>query len=104
MDRRQLPVSRFECNHGPALRMAALQGFGLVMQPRILLAGDVAAGRLVTVRGNAVPPPLPVHLVYPHSRRQLPKLRTFIDFVVSRFGTSLDGDGKLSRSSRVPVR
>ena len=83
-------ASRFECNHGPALRMAALAGFGLVMQPRVLLAGDVAAGRLVSVLEDALPPPMPVNLIYPPDRQQLPQLRTFIDFAVQRFGASLE--------------
>jgi DNA-binding transcriptional LysR family regulator len=91
VDRSELPVSRFECNHGPALRMAALQGFGLVMQPRILLQADLEAGRLVEVLAGFVPPPMPVHLIYPRDRQQPPKLRSFIDFVVQRFGHSLCG-------------
>jgi DNA-binding transcriptional LysR family regulator len=90
-DAAQVPLSRFICNHGPALRMAALQGFGLVMQPRVLLAPDVAAGRLVSVLDDAVPPAMPVHLVYPRVRQQLPKLHTFVDFALERFGKSLEG-------------
>lgn len=86
VERGALPVSRFECNHGPALRMAALQGFGLVLQPAVLLAGDVAAGRLVPVLADAVPAPVPMNLVFPRSRQPLPKLRTFIDFATERFG------------------
>jgi DNA-binding transcriptional LysR family regulator len=38
------PESRFRSNNGQALRMAALHGFGIVMQAEILLAGDIAAG------------------------------------------------------------
>ena len=82
--------SRFECNHGPALRMTALQGLGLVMLPRVLVAADVAAGRLTSVLQEALPPPLPTHLVYPRNRQALPKLRTFVDFAVQRFAGSLD--------------
>lgn len=36
--------SRFRSNNGQALRMAALHGFGIVMQAEILMAGDIAAG------------------------------------------------------------
>ncbi len=81
---------RFECNHGPALRMMALQGLGLVMLPRVLVAEDVAAGRLRGVLEEVLPPPLPTHLVYPRNRQALPKLRTFVDFAVQRFAQSLD--------------
>lgn len=91
-----VPMSRFVCNHGPALRMAALQGFGLVMQPRVLLAADVAAGRLVPVLEAALPPPMPLHLVFLQGRQQLPKMRSFIDFMVERFSVSLGLDLKLA--------
>jgi DNA-binding transcriptional LysR family regulator len=90
IDKGQVPVSRFESNNGPALRMAALAGFGLVMQPRILVAEDVAAGRLVAVLKNDVPEPMPVNLIYPRDRQQLPKLRTFIEFTLKRFGKTLE--------------
>jgi hypothetical protein len=59
------------------------------MQPHVLLAPDIEAGRLMPVLQYFVPAPLPVHLLYPRDRQQLPKLRTFIDFMVARFGKSL---------------
>ena len=81
-----LPVSRFRSNNGQALRMAALHGFGIIMQSGILLADDVAAGRLVPILENYLPQPRPVHLVYPRDRQPTPKLSTFVEFVVARFG------------------
>ena len=78
--------SRFRANNGQALRMAALQGFGLVMQAEVLLAQDIAAGRLVPVLCDYMPPARPVSLVYPRDRQATPKLTTFIDFIVGRFG------------------
>jgi len=84
------PKSRFVCNHGPALRTAALAGLGLVLQPLILLSDDIAAGRLIPVLMDAAPPSMPVHLVYPRDRQQLPKLRSFVEFVRHRFESSLE--------------
>lgn len=81
-----LPFTRFQSNNGQALRMAALRGFGIVMQPELLLADDVAAGRLVTLLSDYRPAPRPVHLVYPRDRQSVPKLTTVIDFIVQRFG------------------
>jgi DNA-binding transcriptional LysR family regulator len=78
--------SRFVCNHGDALRRAALDGLGLVMQPEVLLADDLAAGLLVPVLGDCLPPERPVHLVYASDRRQLPKLARFVDHVVKAIG------------------
>ncbi|AKJ32188.1 LysR substrate-binding domain-containing protein [Caldimonas brevitalea] len=68
----------FASNNGEALRRAALQGAGLLMQPEVLVADDLAAGRLVPVLDDFLPAPRPVHLVYLPDRQALPKLRSFI--------------------------
>lgn len=81
----ELPASRFRSNNGQALRMAALRGYGIVMQAELLLAEDVAAGRLVPLLEDYVPRPRPMHLVYPRDRQPTPKLTTFIDFMLERF-------------------
>ena len=66
--------------------VAALRGHGIVMQTEILLAEDVAAGRLVSLLNNYLPPPRPMHLVYPRDRQATPKLKTFVEFMLERFG------------------
>lgn len=78
--------SRFRSNNGQALRMAALHGFGIVMQAEILLADDIAAGRLVPLLHDYVPAPRLMHLLYPRDRQPTPKLTTFIDFLLERYG------------------
>ncbi|MDC8759017.1 LysR family transcriptional regulator [Janthinobacterium fluminis] len=83
---RTIWAGRFRSNNGQALRMAALHGFGIVMQAEILLAQDIAAGRLVPLLEQYVPTPRPMHLVYPRDRQATPKLTTFIDFMLERFG------------------
>ena len=80
------PVSRFQSNSSLALRMAALEGFGIAMQHRVMLAGDVAAGRLVEILPSYCPPPHPMHLVYPQDRQPMPKLKRFIEFALAEFG------------------
>ncbi|WP_420474658.1 LysR family transcriptional regulator [Noviherbaspirillum sp. ST9] len=82
----EVPASRFRSNNGQALRMAALRGHGIVMQTEILLAEDVDAGRLVSLLEDYVPAPRPMHLVYPRDRQATPKLTTFVDFMLERFG------------------
>lgn len=82
----QIPASRFRANNGQALRVAALHGFGIVMQAEVLLAQDIAAGRLVQILEPYAPVPRPMHLVYPRDRQATPKLTTFIDFMLERFG------------------
>nr|WP_211923392.1 LysR family transcriptional regulator [Pseudoduganella ginsengisoli] len=81
-----LPVSRLRSNQGPALRQAALAGLGLVMQAEVVLADDIAAGRLVPVLREYMPEPRPMHLMYPRDRQATPKLSSFVEFVVDRFG------------------
>ena len=87
--------SRFRSNNGHALRVAALHGFGIVMQAEIMLAPDIAAGRLVPVLHDYVPAARPMHLVYSRDRQPTPKLTTFIDFMLARFSPArlAGGDG-----------
>jgi DNA-binding transcriptional LysR family regulator len=86
------PQGRFQSNNGQALRTLALAGFGIVMQPEVLLAEDVTAGRLVGILQDFCPPPLPMHLVYPRDRQAVPKLTTYIEFMLTRFRASCDAD------------
>ncbi|UGA39044.1 LysR substrate-binding domain-containing protein [Chromobacterium haemolyticum] len=82
-------ASRFQSNHGQALRMVALAGGGVVLQAEALLGDDdVASGRLVEVLPGCLPPPKPkpMHLIYLPDRQPLPKLRVFIDFILERLG------------------
>ncbi|MFZ6653739.1 LysR family transcriptional regulator [Undibacterium sp. TJN19] len=85
-DASSIPVSRLRSNNGQALKCAAVAGFGIVMQSEILLASEVAAGRLVPLLDDYVPAPRPMHLLYPRDRQPTPKLLTFIDFMLQRFG------------------
>jgi DNA-binding transcriptional LysR family regulator len=82
----EVPASRFRSNNGQALRMAALHGHGIVMQAEILLGEDVASGRLVSLLESYLPAPRAIHLVYARDRQPTPKMTTFIDFVLERFG------------------
>jgi DNA-binding transcriptional LysR family regulator len=83
---RAMAPSRFRANNGQALRMAALNDYGIVMQAEVLLAQDIAAGRLVPILADYVPAPRPMNLVYPRDRLATPKLTTLIEFIVGRFG------------------
>ncbi|MEK8034685.1 LysR family transcriptional regulator [Ideonella sp. DXS29W] len=80
--------ARFVCNQGDGLRRAALAGLGLVMQPEVLLAEDLAAGHLVPVLHHCLPEPRAVNLVYASDRRPLPKLARFVEHVVRALGAT----------------
>lgn len=58
----------------------------IVLQPTILLEADVRAGRLVQLFPEYGLPERPMHIVYLPDRYRSPRLRSFIDFVVERFG------------------
>ena len=83
----QVPVSgRLQVNNGQALRVAALHGLGIVLQSAFLLQADVQAGRLVQLLPSYTLPSRPMSLVYLPDRYRSPKLRSFVDFLVERFG------------------
>jgi len=78
--------SRFTANQGNALRVAALHGAGIVLQPEAVLADDLAAGRLKPVLPRWSLLPSPLYLIYAHDARPTAKLRSVIDFLLARFG------------------
>ena len=73
-------------NVGQALRMAALQGMGIILQPAVLLADDLEAGRLQRLLPGYDVPALPVHLVTAPGRLRTQKLQSFVDYVVEKLG------------------
>ncbi len=82
----RVPVSgRLQVNQGQALRVAAVHGLGIVLQPAILLDADVQAGRLVQLFPNHELPSRPMSVVYLPDRYRSAKLRSFVEFLVERF-------------------
>ena len=66
-------------NLGEALRHAALVGRGLAIHPTYMVAGDIAAGRLVRVLPKTPPLGLDIYVIYP-ARSNLPqRVRAFVD-------------------------
>lgn len=77
---------KFSTNQGAALRMGALRGAGITLQPELLLAADIAEGRLEQVLPEWSYKPVPMPLVYAPNRRPTAMLRTVIGFLEDRFG------------------
>ncbi|WP_437623892.1 LysR family transcriptional regulator [Sorangium sp. So ce1151] len=77
---------RLTSTNGELLRVAALRGLGISVAPTFIVGEDLAAGRLVPLMPRYAPAELGVHAVYPQGRHVPAKVRSFIDFVVSRFG------------------
>ncbi len=83
-----VPVGgRLKIDNADALRRAVLAGMGIAMLPAILVDADLKANRLIEVLPDHAPPVRSINLLYLRDRQMSPKLRSFIDFVVERFGS-----------------
>jgi DNA-binding transcriptional LysR family regulator len=60
-------------------------GLGLGQIPRFVIEEDLAAGTLVEVMDEHVPPPAPVSLIYPPNKQLSPRVRIFIDWMAREF-------------------
>ncbi|MFL9997049.1 LysR family transcriptional regulator [Paraburkholderia sediminicola] len=73
-------------NHLEAQRVIVLQGAGIAMLGTEVIGDDLAAGRLVPLLVDDVPPrELPIHVVYASRRHLSAKVRSFVDFLAERF-------------------
>jgi DNA-binding transcriptional LysR family regulator len=82
-----VPVTgRLAAESGAMLRRAALNGIGLCVMPRMMIATDLAQGRLQTLLDDAFAGvELGVYAVYPAARRPAAKVRAFVDVLVEHF-------------------
>ncbi|GBQ26049.1 LysR family transcriptional regulator [Gluconacetobacter sacchari DSM 12717] len=78
-------IGRLRSNSGHALRLAALEGRGIIMQPEFLVRDDLAAGRLVAVLPEAKSRERPMQLVMAADAAPPPKLRHFVNHIVGEF-------------------
>jgi len=74
-----------EANDGQVLRAAALDGLGILVQPKYILYEDIVAGRLVPVLDEWDMPRLRINIAFQSRRHMSAKVRTFIDFLVEHF-------------------
>ncbi len=75
----------WQSNNGYALLAAATKGIGLVQLPEFYVHEDIKAGRLIEVMRETQPTDSAVWAVYPSSRHLSPKVRLFVDDLVSLF-------------------
>lgn len=75
----------FSCTDGLTLRAAVLAGAGLAALPSMLVAEDVAAGRLQLVLEGARRAEFGVHAVTAHRTQVPPRVRALLDFLVTDF-------------------
>lgn len=74
-----------QANVSGALRLAAINGLGLVLLPTYMSGHDLRKGRLRAVMTDYEPATLDIHAIYPHRKNLSAKVRTFVDFLYARF-------------------
>lgn len=87
-DGKDFPVKvngHFNANNGDALRLAALAGGGLILQPTFIVGKDIQAGKLKAVLTDYTPKQLNLYAVYAHRQYLSAKVRLFIDFLAQYF-------------------
>lgn len=79
---------RYECDDGDVLTDWALAGHGIAMKPRFEIAEHLASGRLVEVAQETPPEPIQMACLFTHRRRQDPKTRLFMEFMIDRISAA----------------
>ena len=74
------------------LKLAALAGQGIVLQPSFNVCDELRSGRLVPLLTDYDAGALGIFIVYPHRKHQAAKVRSFIDTLVGRWGANSDTD------------
>jgi DNA-binding transcriptional LysR family regulator len=77
-----------KADNGDILRLAALNGTGLIFQPHFIVDEDVRAGRLRQVLGDYASEELGIYAVYPSRKHLSAKVRTFVDFLVAQLSAT----------------
>ena len=76
----------FQANNGNILCNAAKDGLGIIYQPTFLVHEALRNGQLARLFPEWETDALKAYVVYPNRKFLLPKVRTFIDFLVEYFG------------------
>lgn len=76
---------RFTCKNGKALVQNALNGNGIIRVPLMYCNDDVNNGRLIQILPDWEIPDVALSSIYHRDKYQPTRLRTFIEFVKSKF-------------------
>ncbi|HUZ73772.1 MAG TPA: LysR family transcriptional regulator [Stellaceae bacterium] len=79
-------------NNAGALVAAAVAEQGLILEQTCTVGAELTAGRLLPVLTDYTLPEAAIRAIYPHSRHLSAKVRTFVDFLLARFGHDPDWD------------
>ncbi len=79
----------FESDDGDVLTSWALAGHGIVLKPTFEVAEHLRSGALVPVCTQTPPMPTQLSCLSQHRRFRDPKIRLFVDFIISRCKTDM---------------
>jgi DNA-binding transcriptional LysR family regulator len=91
-------------NNGDALRIAALEGVGLIQQPTFSICSDLADGRLVQVLPNHTIRELTVHALYAPGAAPNAKVRAFIDLLAKVWAGDPPWEREAKRKSKTAAK
>lgn len=72
---------RMQANMADPIRIAAVNGLGIVMLPRYIVGRDIEKGKLQPLLEDYAIDPMPIHAVYPHRKYLSTKVRVFIEYL-----------------------
>jgi len=79
----------YECDDGDVLTDWALAGLGIALKPVFEISDHLRAGRLIPVATETPPSPVQMACLFTHRRKQDPKTRLFMEFMVERLGRAV---------------
>ena len=80
---------RYECDDGDVLTDWALAGHGIALKPAFEVSDHIMDGRLVPVAVETPPEPIQMACLFTHRKRQDPKTRLFMEFVIERISKAV---------------
>lgn len=78
----------YTVNNSMAIRQAVLEGAGVALIPKIMVAGDLDEGTLIDVLPAWKPEQQAIYALYPDSAHMVKRVRVFIDFLVGNLSST----------------
>ena len=78
-------AGNLKSNMADSLRIAALNGCGLIQLPSYMVGLDIKSGRLLPVLEKYEPDKLPIYALYAHRKYLSTKVRTFFNYIQDYF-------------------
>ena len=83
-------AGRYESDDGDVLTDWALSGNGIALKPIFEVSEHIKAGRLIPVAVNTPPEPIQMACLFTHRKRQDPKTRLFMEYVIERIAGAVN--------------